>query len=222
MRRYIEESSLRSNPFSKRLSAVFGDFIAEIWRLGLLVDDLNSDRKDWSLSLFAERSRQEEFGENYSVNYLASFAQLAQAQRHRTISYEMSLIDDEADRYHIYFTPPIIREDQAMVEEWARDIESLAEFYPQGMLVLVNERGTLENFKRKCQERLCGAAQLEIFLQTNDTLERYLKALKDSQKMSPYRELAPYSGKLRCQFLEGWHCDRPCAFGPEGAKTRKV
>ena len=80
---YIEKTP--NNEFSIKLKEVFKDFLKALPNLE--VDGLNSGMKQRSFSLFGTRIRNEEFGENYSVNYYASFAELAQAQRHRTLSY---------------------------------------------------------------------------------------------------------------------------------------
>ena len=47
-------------------------------------------KENYSSTEIKRKDRKEEFGENYCTTYLASFAQLAQAQRHRTLIYEMS------------------------------------------------------------------------------------------------------------------------------------
>ena len=78
----------------------------------------------------------------------------------------MSFLDEPK-----YYVPPIIKGTK-LEEEWLKDISSLEDFYPQGMLVKVNERGTLENFILKCTERLCGAAQLEIMEQTDRIMKK--------------------------------------------------
>lgn len=200
------------NSFSRKLKPVLQEFLNEI--PDLEVEELNSDLKKRKLSLFAQRKhREEEFGENYSTTYLASFAQLAQAQRHRTLWYEMTLLETPK-----YYVPPIIR-GKNLEKEWITDISSLEDFYPQGMLVQVNERGTLENFILKCTERLCGAAQLEIMEQTEVTLKKYLEATKNKPEI--YNELLPYSKGARCTF-PGWKCSSPCIFGGKNAMNRKI
>lgn len=76
---YIEKGG--EDDFSLKLKKVFGEFLQAI--PDLEVEGLDSRTKNRSFSLFAQRkTRNEEFGENYSTTYLASFAQLAQAQRH--------------------------------------------------------------------------------------------------------------------------------------------
>ena len=207
---YIKNA--REDKFSERLKESLSEFLKAM--PDLEVEGLNSRIKGRSFSLFAQRkTRQEEFGENYSTNYLASFAELAQAQRHRTLYYEMSLLDKPK-----YYIPPVIKGTE-LEEKWIRDITSLEDFVPQGMLVQVNERGTIENFVVKCMERLCGAAQLEIMEQTKETMTKYLRAVKDRPEL--YNYLLPYSKGARCTF-PGWKCNSPCIFGAKNAMNRII
>lgn len=198
--------------FSIKLKNVFKEFLSSL--PDLEVDGLDSRIKKRKFSFFTSRkNRKEEFGENYCTTYLASFAQVAQAQRHRTISYEMALLDTPQ-----YYIPPIIKSTN-FEEEWLKDISSLKDFFPQGMLIQVNERGTIENFVLKCTERLCGAAQLEIMEQTNITMKKYLEATKNDFEL--YNYLLPYSKGARCTF-PGWKCTSPCIFGGKNAMNRSI
>ncbi len=207
---YIEKGG--NDDFSIKLKEILTDFLKAM--PDLEVEGLNSRIKNRSFSLFAQRkSRNEEFGENYSTTYLASFAQLAQAQRHRTLAYEMTLLDEAQ-----YYVPPIIKNTE-LEQEWLKDISSLEKFFPQGMLVQVNERGTIENFVLKCMERLCGAAQLEIMEQTKVTMEKYLEATKNNPEL--YNYLLPYSKGARCTF-PNWKCNSPCIFGGKDAMNRVI
>ena len=207
---YIAEEP--DNNFSIKLKEVFKEFLKVM--PDLEVEGLDSKVKQRRFSFFAQRkNRKEEFGENYCTTYLASFAQVAQAQRHRTLSYEIALLDTPQ-----YYIPPIIRGTD-LEKEWLKDISSLQEFFPQGMLVQVNERGTIENFVLKCTERLCGAAQLEIMEQTNITMKKYLEAVKDEPEL--YNYLLPYSNGARCTF-PGWKCTSPCIFGGKNAMNRII
>lgn len=206
---YIERAS--ENIFSKQLKKAMKEFLDAL--PDLKVEKLNPRLKGKPLSIFASRERKEEFGENYCTTYLASFAELAQAQRHRTLYYEISFLDKAK-----YYVPPIIRGTE-LEEEWLKDISSLEEYYPQGMLLKINERGTVENFVLKCTERLCGAAQLEIMEQTKETLDKYLEATKDDEAIHNY--LLPYSKGARCTF-PGFKCTMPCVFGGKGAMNRKI
>lgn len=207
---YIKNAE--ENTFSIKLKETFKEFLAAM--PDLEIEGLDSRNKNRNFSLFAQRkNRNEEFGENYSVTYLASFAQLAQAQRHRTLSYEITLLDEPK-----YYVPPIIAGTN-LEQEWLKDISSLKEFFPQGMLVQVNERGTIENFVLKCMERLCGFSQLEIMQETKNIMNKYLEATKDKPEL--YQYLLPYSRGARCTF-PGWKCDSPCVFGGYGAMIRNI
>lgn len=207
---YIKNAE--ENAFSIKLKETFKEFLASM--PDLEIEGLDSRNKNRNFSLFAQRkNRNEEFGENYSVTYLASFAQLAQAQRHRTLSYEITLLDEPK-----YYVPPIIAGTN-LEKEWLKDISSLKEFFPQGMLVQVNERGTIENFVLKCMERLCGFSQLEIMQETKNIMNKYLEATKDKPEL--YQYLLPYSRGARCTF-PGWKCDSPCVFGGYGAMIRNI
>lgn len=207
---YIKNAE--ENTFSIKLKETFKEFLAAM--PDLEIEGLDSRNKNRNFSLFAQRkNRNEEFGENYSVTYLASFAQLAQAQRHRTLSYEITLLDEPK-----YYVPPIIAGTN-LEKEWLKDISSLKEFFPQGMLVQVNERGTIENFVLKCMERLCGFSQLEIMQETKNIMNKYLEATKDKPEL--YQYLLPYSRGARCTF-PGWKCVSPCVFGGYGAMIRNI
>lgn len=207
---YIKNAE--ENAFSIKLKETFKEFLVAM--PDLEIEGLDSRNKNRNFSLFAQRkNRNEEFGENYSVTYLASFAQLAQAQRHRTLSYEITLLDEPK-----YYVPPIIAGTN-LEKEWLKDISSLKEFFPQGMLVQVNERGTIENFVLKCMERLCGFSQLEIMQETKNIMNKYLEATKDKPEL--YQYLLPYSRGARCTF-PGWKCDSPCVFGGYGAMIRNI
>lgn len=207
---YIEKEE--DTTFSLKMKKVFKDFLEAI--PDLEIEGLDSRVKNRAFSMFAKRkNRQEEFGENYCTTYLASFAQLAQAQRHRTLSYEMALLDTPQ-----YYIPPIIK-DTELEKEWLEDISSLQEFFPQGMLVQVNERGTIENFVLKCMERLCGSAQLEIMEQTEKIMKKYMEAVKENKEL--YNYLLPYSKGARCTF-PGWKCNSPCIFGGKNAMHRII
>ncbi len=201
-----------NNDFSIKLKDVLKDFLENL--PDIEVEGLTSEMKGRSFSLFARRPRNEEFGENYSVNYMASFAELAQAQRHRTLSYEMNM---NYGKYS-YYIPPIIRKTE-LEKEWLKDISSLEKNFPQGMMVMINERGTIENFVLKCTERLCGAAQLEIMEGTFEILEKYKKAVENNSVLSEY--LKPYTKGARCTF-PGWKCTSPCIFGPKDAVNRII
>ncbi len=211
-RDYVQSDAI--DEFSMKLKGVFKDFLKCIGAYHIEVDALNPRIKKRKFSLFSDRrTRYEEFGENYSTTYLASFAELAQAQRHRTLNYEMSFLKESE-----FYVPPIIKATE-FEKEWLYDMYSIEDLFPQGMLVKVNERGTIENFVLKCTERLCGCAQLEIMEQTNKTLQKYLNAVEGKQEL--YNYLLPYSNGARCTFPD-WKCASPCMFGGKNALNRII
>lgn len=178
---YIDNAP--NDGFSYRLKNVLEDFLYAM--PDIKVDGLNTETKCREFSLFGKRTRREFFTESYSVNYTSTFSALAQAHRHKSIKYEFTFMDKPE-----FYIPPIIKGTE-LEEEWLKDITSLAKFYPQGMLVKVNERGGYEDFIQKCTERLCGSAQLEIMRQTINTMEKYMEAVKFSEQ-DIYNALRPY------------------------------
>lgn len=200
------EFNVKLKPYLKDFSGMFDSFKQEKIK----------DNKNRVLSLFAKRDRKEEWGENYSCNYMATFSQVAQDQRHRTEKVEIQVPSVEEATY---FVPPIIRGTK-YEEEWLRDIRSLGHMYPQGMLVKVNERGTVEDFVMKCKERLCGQAQWEIAMQTREIMQKYLENTKETNK-EVYEYLLPYSKGARCTFPD-FKCTDPCIWGAKGAFERMI
>ena len=207
-------NNAESNEFNNLLKPYLIEFNKQLKELK--VDNLNSKVKKRTLSLFDTRTnRKEEFGENYCTTYKGTFAEFAQAQRHRTIDYKITLPNEKE-----YYVPIIIRDKTDLKNEWLKDINSLSNKYPQGLLININERGTVENFILKTKERLCGCAQLEIMLQTKEILDKYIKATEKSNK-EVYEYLQEYKAGVRCKYKD-WKCTAPCIWGPNNALTRKI
>lgn len=219
MKDYIANAP--SNNFNNKLKTALKEFLDAM--PDLEVDGLNSNLKNRKLSLFAERKRQESFDENFCTNYKISFAGLAQEQRHRTLSFEAYIPgiaeNTEFSNQKEYYLPPIIK-NTPYEKEWLNDINELGDNYPQGMLLQVNERGTVENFILKCTERLCGAAQIEIMQQTKETLNKYIETTKNTNE-TIYNYLLPYTKGARCTF-PNWKCNAPCVFKAKDALTRII
>ena len=170
-----------------------------------------------SLSLFGNdlESKEIYFGDVYSTVYNGSFAELAQAQRHRTLDYQMERLEQKD-----YFVPPIISDDKDLTVEWLNDIKSVSDIVPQGELVRISEEGKYEDFILKCKERLCSAAQLEIMRQTRDTLLDYKKALEE--KNHPLAsDIIKYSKGARCTFPD-YTCASDCDFKEGKSLIRKI
>lgn len=216
MKKYISNPNL-SAPFELKLKDAMEEFISELDRLNILEKGLMENEKDRKLSLFSDdvSNVEEYFGNVYATTYKASFAYLAQAQRHRTIDYQMQLLDEKE-----YFIPPIIKDDESLVKEWLSDISSVKDVTPQGELILISELGTYENFILKCKERLCSAAQLEIMLQTREMLLKYKEELE--RKESPLAEdIKKYSKGARCTFKD-FKCSSDCKFMEGKNLTREI
>ena len=114
---YIENADI-NNSFERKLSLAMKEFVDELSKLNLFEEELLKNKKNRKLSIFAKDLDQKEihFGDVYSTVYKGSFAQFAQAQRHRTIDYQMQILDNKE-----YFIPPIIKDEAALVDEWLED-----------------------------------------------------------------------------------------------------
>lgn len=215
---YIEKAP--STKFSEKLKPILRDFCDQL--SFLKVEGLDPHVKGRTLSLFSSRKHKTEYGENYSVNYISSLAIFGHEERHRTLHYDIDINEDL--EWPQYYIPEIIRGKYPLEYEWIQDIESLQENFPQGMLVKVNERGTIEDFVLKCTERLCGQPQLEILKITEKTLQDYYNALCDQGDEELAEILKPLLEKPRCVFLSkyGFVCSNPCVFTAKGAINRKI
>ena len=167
-----------------------------------------------------------QFGNVYQVNYLASLAYLAQAQRHRTLHYEMSEPTGGC------FTPPILIDgklpaeyaDRDLVMEWGADYFELKHEFPQCSLVEVYESGSAANFFLKCKERLCGRAQLEITNTTAAIMEKFIAAkdVLSHEYRDMLDECTPDGCVVpKCGFA-GYKCKEPCRWGKVNGLTRLI
>ncbi len=216
LNRYIKEHDI-NNPFENKLSQAMEEFVKEIERLNILDAGLLNNDKDRKISLFAEgfTKRPKVYSDVYTTYYKGTFAEYAQAQRHRTLFYQLELLKESE-----CFVPPIIQDDEKLVQEWLNDMAKVYEYYPQGMLVNIYERGIYENFILKCKERLCSAAQLEIMLQTRKTLMEYKEALEKANDPLAI-DIVKYTKGARCTFPDFTCCDN-CGFKEGINLTRKI
>jgi len=200
--------------FNKMYSSIVL-FLGELSRLNLLYEDLQSNRKQRAISLFAERTLEnyhvaDSFGDDvYVTSYWGSFAQFAQAHRHRTLWYEMvKPIVGETSQFYV---PPIIA-DAGLTRQWLNDMYLVKDDFPQGMMVKINEKGPIDAFILKCKERLCSAAQLEIMQQTTKTLSM--------MQAAGVKKVQDIPVKARCQFKD-YTCPTPCGFA-EGINLTRI
>ena len=186
-----------------KLKPYIEDFCNSLENLGIIDEKLANDQKNRTFSMIGNKVKNEYFGDTYCTHYDGTFAQYAQAQRHRTINYDMVFNNDNN-----FYVPKIIKDEPALVEEWLKDMKKVKNEIPQGKLITINEIGTPENFILKAKERLCTCAQLEIADQTKQTLEKYIKECKD-QEIVNYLKI--YNNGARCTFPD-YKCPTPCAF----------
>lgn len=212
MKKYISQAQSEN---SLKLAKSMEEFISLLDKLGLLEERLQGNIKNRSLSLFGTNLKEcnEYYSWVYSTKYIGSLASFAQAQRHRTIDYKIEFSNEG------YFVPPIIMDDENLVHEWNKDMESVDSLLPQGKNVIICEMGTYDNFLLKCSERLCTNAQLEIMVQTKEVLTKYINALKEANS-SLYEEFNSYSKGARCTF--GYTCSKPCKFSEGITLVRKI
>lgn len=206
MQKYIKEHNESNDYLEKNLSLCMQDFIKELDRLNVLDKRLMHNSKNRNISFFGKdlEKREEIFSHIYSVNYEASYASLAQAQRHRTLFYQMERMDEKK-----YFVPPILNKKEEYIKEWTQDIKSVSNVVPQGEIILINETGTYDNFILKTKERLCTAAQLEVMKATRDTLLKYKDALEKNDNYLK-EDIKKYVKGARCTF--GYNCTKKCNF----------
>lgn len=215
---YIKENGYKDE-FNNKLCDSMMDFIFELDRLHIVVDGLINNEKNRSISLFGKDLDKKEihYGDNYSTLYKASFAEVAQAQRHRTLSYQIEM-DDKNNKE--YFVPPIIEESDSLVNEWLSDMEKVKDVTPQGELVKVYECGSFDNLVLKAKERLCTHAQLEIMRQTRKTLEEYYNNLSEKSSLTK-EEIKLYLKGARCTFPD-YNCNSDCGFKEGKTLKRKI
>ncbi|MBE7074688.1 MAG: FAD-dependent thymidylate synthase [Clostridiales bacterium] len=190
----------------------FEQFISFAKENNLLDERLMDDGKFRSLSLFKiGKEHNAIYDTVYSTNYEASLAYLAQAQRHRTLFYEVNKLYTDK-----FFTPKILRSDEQLKNEWQEDIHSVAKNIPQGTIAKINERGLSEHFILKLKERLCSCAQLEINDKTKNLLKKYIEETKDTELA---KLLSQYAKGSRCTFPD-FKCKAPCGFA-DGIKGER-
>ena len=208
-----------SNSFMEALKPAMTDFCYAIKNSTQYIDKdiaVGVNNKNRKLSLISSMIKPEQyFGDVYSVSYEGTFAQLAQAQRHRTIDYTMTLLDEPK-----FYVPPIIRSSDELTHQWINDCEKQASVFPQGMLININEFGRLDWFIQKMKERKCTFAQLEIAQQTDLLLKKYVEELR-AKNHPRAEELAQYTKGSRCTFPD-YKCPSPCGFKEGINETRLI
>ena len=214
---YIESTKNCSTYFEATLANDMKLFLDEMKRLNLLLPSLMINEKGRYLSLFGTNlsARQEYFGDVYLTKYKASYDEIAQAQRHRSLNYQI-----ERTSVNEYSIPELISDNELLVEEWINDISSLNDIVPIGTKVDVVEWGDYDMFILKCMERLCSKAQLDVMKTTRNTLLKYKEALEASNHPLA-SDIVKYSKGARCTF-PNYNCLSDCKFNEGKILTRKI
>lgn len=207
MQKEIEILKNNSDNFSKKLKSEITKLLDKFSELPYYDNMLADNRKNRELSLFRRNKKPiiKYFGDVYSLAYKGSFAQVAQAQRHRTLEYSIEMLEKPE-----FYIPPILKTNPDLVKEWLYDCNLMAENFPQGMLVNINEMGTLDNFILKIKERNCAEAQLEIDNQTTEIKKEMYQSLLETNHPRT-EELKEYMQGSRCTFPD-YKCENPCGF----------
>lgn len=214
MQKYIDNAN---EEFDLKLAKSMKDFLEELYMLNVLEPGLMQNEKERSLSLFGTNLENIEdyFGNVYITVYNGTYAELAQAHRHRTLDYQLERLKTPE-----FYIPPIILDDKALVDEWLEDINKVKEVTPQGELINISETGKYEDFILKCKERLCSSAQLEIMEQTRETLLKYRDYLKQTNHPLS-KDIEKYTKGARCTFPD-YTCPNDCKFKEGKILTRKI
>ena len=213
---YINQAD-SNNSFENKLANCMKDFIFELLNINVIEERLCQNEKHRKISIFGKDldKKQEYFGDIYSTIYKGSFAQYAQVHRHRTLKYQMEILKNKE-----YFIPPILMDDHLLVDEWLYDLDTVKDVQPQGELINIYETGIYDDFILKCKERLCSSPQLEIMLQTKETLMKYTNELRKTNNPL-YDEIKKYSHGARCTFSD-YNCPNDCKFISGKKLTRKI
>ena len=207
------------NYFFTMLKKYFADLVVELKEI-LYVAELRDfkNRQGFDMIDFVNTDEvTEQFGKFYTIGYMGTFAEFAQAQRHRTLFYNMQF-NGISDTYYV---PPIIRGSE-LENEWMEDMKKVAEYVPTGTMVYTEESGSLNNFYLKSMERNCGRAQLEIMQQNIATGEYFVENLDKFPKK--YQEVIKKNTIKGCPKMKGQTlvCKEPCVWGCQAAKDRLI
>ena len=224
LEKFIEELKLRPNNFNDRLikpCQEFANFCKNLTNNSII------DHKDGNLQFMVsqlgdEITNKDIFSDIYQTTYLGSFAQLAQAQRHRTIHYEMQFSGEKPGEFGCY-VPKIIRNTD-LEKEWINDFNTIADKFPQCTMVKILEQGRAYWFFMKCKERLCGRAQLEICEQTAETMLKFIENKSAlSKRMQNMLDAYTKDGEVvpKCG-MTGYKCKESCRWGTKSGINRMI
>ena len=218
--KYCKNEDIPDNYFFNTLKSYFTQLRAQLYDL-LYTDELRDfkgikglDMINWNV----RNTTEFQFGKMYNIGYKASFAEYAQAQRHRTLSYTMQF-DGVSKEFYV----PKIVESSGLADEWKDDMTKVAQYIPTGTLIYAEESGNIRDFYLKSMERNCGRAQLEIMNQNLATSRLFYENIhlfnKEDREFMMHFYKTDGEPKMKGQLLT---CKEPCIWGCEDAKTRLI
>lgn len=215
-----------SNAFYEAIKEQMQEFV-DFCKNNNLFSDKLEDGKERTFQLFSQPILKQDFSSTFQIPCKMSVACFAQYQRHRTIdlSFDYRKFNNDFSQNNDFFIPPIIKDDPFLVEEYLKDIKSVASSFPQGTILDVGICGKIDDFILMANERLCACAQKEIRDLVHSQTLQYLSALKDEKQKAELagagqENLETYNYYItrleslakgsRC--LAGYKCASPCGF----------
>lgn len=196
---YVDELRDTKNRCFEFLTQLSGDDNHPMSKYHVIEADANMGRDE------SRTSEDDYLGVTYSVSYPASFVHIAQAERHRTLKYFMQFNPNCSVTE--YLVPKCIRGTD-LEKEWLEDLNSVKDLVPQATMVGIIETGHVADFLLKCEERLCGRAQLEIMEQTEKTAYRFAKEVEGNTSGVLKDYVDKFWLNTKCQMLGD--CKEPC------------
>lgn len=223
-REYIDTAD-ESTEFNKMLRKCINDLYLLILTKKCYSDKIedNKNRKFYFLANqvgFPIEKTDVMHTDSYLIRYKASFADLAQEQRHRTLKYFMCFDGSEKLDFYIPEVIKVAGTDED-VKEWLNDLNSISDTFPIATLVEIVETGFISDFMLKCDERLCGRVMLETFNTIKTNLLKFVRSLDKSPFMLSELERHYKDGKIIMK-CGNQRCKEPCYWGAAKALSRKV
>lgn len=193
-----------SSSFNDRLALELREFVSYFNEYR--VDNLIPEGKNRKLSLFGDKkyiNAPDVFSYIYQTSFKASFSCMAQNHRHRSEHSFIYLLDDFE-----FYTPEILEDNETLKEQWAKDMQSVADMYPQGTLIKIVQTGNLDTLVLKARERACGQAQLEIMRHTVEVINKF----KEKSEFGYILADETNNATAKCKFKNST-CSNACAFG---------
>ncbi|NLZ47031.1 MAG: FAD-dependent thymidylate synthase, partial [Clostridiales bacterium] len=218
--KYVQNAP-ESNEYEKRLKDEIKLLGESLKSTSLVVSELN-DTKSRRFEFLARQTdykiynANESFSDSYLIKYDCSLAMLGQAQRHRTIDYFMNFDGNPKS----FYVPKCIV-GTSLEKEWLTDLESVKNNTPNATMVQVVETGLFSKFLLKCDERLCGRAQLEIMDNCIEVLKEFAEKDQLSDFMKEEMKSHYHDGKIRMK-CHNIKCGEPCFWGPLKSQTKLV